>query len=343
MRLDDLCEVFHGLRFPGTREDSHPDRALVNAARSAVAAAVIDDTFLADCMSAELRLLEHSRLRRGLVPFCIIPGPGIRVAFGYWPPGVTAGPHEHTAWTITAVCRNELEVLTYNREESYRRGELVAKNRFQAAAGKTGYIFEPCIHEPRNRSHDWSLSLHVSSPRDGDCPSADAERLPLNRQAGYFRAKDWHPYASVVSARQRNGFVHQLARIVMAMDAPSVPQLLAKCAELGGPATRRLVAERLSQVRAPPPIAPPSVLVRVHKDLAISHCCAGDMATLEVETPDGICEEFAIDAWASEAMAFVASNPVFEVDALPGSLSAEERVAIAEALEDSGLFKQAAQ
>jgi hypothetical protein len=168
MRLEELLRRFQALRFPAKDEQAHPDRALIVAARSSVEAAVVDDEFLADCMDLELKLIESNRPRQGLVPFLIMPDLGIRFAFGYWAPGSRAGAHEHTAWTITAVCRNELEVHTYDRDDSYRRRELVPKNCFHAGAGRVGFIFEPCIHEPRNISSDWSLSFHVTSPRDGE-------------------------------------------------------------------------------------------------------------------------------------------------------------------------------
>jgi hypothetical protein len=60
-------------------------------------------------------------------------------------------------------------VLTFDRQESYRQNTLVPKNRFEAPAGKTGFIYEPCLHEPRNVS-GVVLSLHVISPRDGERP-----------------------------------------------------------------------------------------------------------------------------------------------------------------------------
>jgi hypothetical protein len=94
-------------------------------------------------------------------------------AFGYWLLGGTPGPRKHTAWTITAVCRNELEVIT--RQESYRRRKLVQKNRFEAPAGRVGYIHEPSIHQPRNISSEWSLSLHGR----GATRRSRAQRNPL--------------------------------------------------------------------------------------------------------------------------------------------------------------------
>jgi hypothetical protein len=332
LRLDDLIGRFQALRFPARRERTHPDRALIVAARSAVEAAVIDDEFLADCIALELKRIEENRFCRGLVPFFTMPDLGIRLAFGYWAPGNAAGAHEHTAWTITAVCRNELEVLTYDRDESYRRQELVPKNRFHATAGRVGFIFEPCIHNPRNVSGDWSLSFHVTSPRDGERPDDDRGTLPaLQSRRGVSSAEDGHPYASVVAARRRNRCVDQLARIVATVHVLQAPDLLGRCFVLGSAATQNFIdPRRASGIRA--------MLTRTNRDLIISHRRDGDMVALDVETPSGRVEEFAIDEVAREAMAFVARESMFEVRAIPGNLSDDERAAIAEALEETGLF-----
>src|ERR1043165_6983466 len=114
MKLSDMCEAFSALRFPHLGDDAHPDRESILQVRERVREALVDDELLADCIIHELRLLARDRIRHGLVPVFSIPGLGIRFAFGYWPPGGTPGPHEHTAWTITAVCRNRLDVATYD-------------------------------------------------------------------------------------------------------------------------------------------------------------------------------------------------------------------------------------
>src|SRR6516162_9035332 len=157
MRIEALCEVFEREAFPLRDLDFVPERSSVQAARSEVGKAVIEDEFLADCIALELVRLREGRMGRGLVPFFTMPRTGIRFALGYWPPGVSSGPHQHTAWTITAVCRNQLEVITFDRQESYRQRKLVQKNRFEAPAGRVGYIYEPSIHQPRNISNEWSL------------------------------------------------------------------------------------------------------------------------------------------------------------------------------------------
>ena len=73
MKLGDLCEVFEVHGFPSLGQAAHPERDSVLRARAAVAAAVVDDEFLVDCMSLELKRIEEERLRRGLVPFFCTP------------------------------------------------------------------------------------------------------------------------------------------------------------------------------------------------------------------------------------------------------------------------------
>jgi hypothetical protein len=339
MRLDDLLDRFQTLRFPAKDEATHPDRALIVAARSAVEPAVVDDEFLADCIDLELKLIESGRPRSGLVPFFTMPDLGIRLAFGYWAPGQMAGAHEHTAWTITAVCRNELEVLTYHREATYRSGELVPKNRFHAPAGRVGTICEPCIHEPRNISTDWSLSFHVTSPRDGE-PAGDGWEPPpaLRSKRQASAAARGHPYARVVEARRRNRCVHQLARAVAAMNVARVPELLDRCSAVGSLATRDFADRALRRQRSPSDFTAGPRLVRTHERLDLRCRQDGDMVALDAETPNGPVEQFAVDEGARAAMAFIAREHSFEASAIPGNLTDEERAAIAEALEETGLF-----
>jgi hypothetical protein len=341
MTLGDLLDRFQALRFPAAGERTHPDGALIVAARSAVEAAVADDEFLADCIGWELTLIESGRPRSGLVPFFTMPDLGIRFAFGYWAPGQSAGAHEHTAWTITAVCRNELDVLTYHREATYRTRELVPKNRFHAPAGRVGTICEPCIHEPRNISADWSLSFHVTSPRDGERPDDGWEPPPVLRSKRRpSAAVRGHPYARVVEARRRNRCVHQLARVVAAMNVERTPELLDRCSAIGSIATRDFVDRAL---RRPGPQAGPglrTLLVRSHERLDLLCRRDGDMVAIEVDTPSGPVEQFALDECAHEAMAFIAREASFELAAIPGDWSEEERAAIAAALEETGLFRR---
>ena len=327
--LADLCGSLAALPFPRADEDAHPDRDAVAAARAHVTSAVNSDDFLADCIARELRLIERGWPRAGLVPFHVIPERGIRFAFGYWSPGATPGPHEHTAWTITAVCRNELEVATYDYVESYRRGELVPKNLFLAPAGKTGFIYEPCIHAPRNTSRDWSLSLHISSPLDGAGPGGGP--LPGLAVRGPDLAVE-HPYIRVVIARQREHQLYQLARILSAMTVARAREVLEDCLELASTTTRQRITGTAPDA--------PWQLERTGASLVLGTRDDGDAVVLEAQTAHGMVEELRISGVAREAVAYAVRTPAFNVRALPGDLRDHERAEIAEALEATGLFRR---
>ena len=340
MKLDDLCETFHTLRFPRAGVAAHPDRESVLGARARVGSAVADDVFLADCIAGELRLIERGSLRRGLTPFFTVPDLGIHLALGYWSAGMKPGAQEHTAWTITAVCRNTLEVLTYDREACYRTGALVPKNHFHAPAGKVGFIYEPCIHEPRNLSEEWSLSLHVISPRDGERPADHPDPLPFLDTVAVVPKEDAHPFTRVMVARQRDRYVHQLARILMTMDVADARAPLEMCFDMASSATRRMIAES-GRVPVPREAESGWRLRRTHTDLVLGCRRRGDMVALDVETPLGPRQAFVTGDVAREAIAFVTRESMFDVEALPGPFSREDRAALAEALEQTGVFTRA--
>jgi hypothetical protein len=339
VKLDDLCELFDRHAFPEAHVREHPDRDAVLAARSAITAAVRDDEFLVDCMAYELTRLEQRGLRAGLVPFFTLPGFGIRFAFGYWPPGRNAGAHEHTAWTITGVCHNELTVQTYDRDESYRHQTLVPKNRFDAPAGQVGFIYEPCIHDPRNPTDRWSLSLHVSSPRDGEQLADQEQCLPILDE--YFtrqRTGYGAPYDEVIATRRRQLKIRAIAQFLAQVDAVPETDLLERCVQQGSSATRRFIhgLGRTDVMNGGRPTA--RTLARSHESLALNYRETDDFVALGVETQRGWVEELAVSRVAREAIAFCVGTPRFDVLELPGCLTDDERWAIADALEESGLF-----
>jgi hypothetical protein len=333
MTLSELCQEIERIGFPRLDEDADPGRDAVVAARVRVGMAVVRDEFLVDCITHELARLGERALDRGLVPFFVKPRLGIKLAFGYWPPGSSAGAHEHTAWTITAVCRNKLEVHTYDRAESYRRGALVPKNHFKAEAGQTGFIYEPCIHDPRNASDDWSLSLHVISPLDGR-RLTDHEASPSELRVASEGPAAEHPYARVRAARRRRRFVHQLTRVLLGTELPQARLALARCRSLGLPVTRRLIASRTNDRGADSPY----ILVRT--DAALELQCRRERGTAVLACRDdgGIVDELVADEAAQPAIAHAVTQPEVEVDALPGGLSSQESRALGEALESTGLF-----
>lgn len=340
MRLDDLCGVIDGQGFPTRDAAEHPDRESVVAAREAITAAVRDDEFLVDCMAHELDLLAHPAPRRGLVPFYTLPGYGVRFAFGYWPPGSAAGAHEHTAWTITAVCRNELTVQTYDRDESYRRQALVPKNRFDAPAGRVGFIYEPCIHDPRNPTNRWSLSLHVTSPRDGERRDDRDACLPVLEAFRARRTVDYDDaYLWVEVVRYRQALIREVARFLAGTRVAASGHLLDRCHHLGSAATRRFI----TGLGRPEPSGLDSgrsqAMTITHRDLTLACRDVDDGVALGVETSDGWIEQLRMARVAREAVVFCTRRNEFDISEIPGPLTAAERNAIAEALEEAGLFR----
>jgi hypothetical protein len=344
MKLDDLSEALERLPLPRGDEPAHPERSAVLAMRALVSEAVADDEFLTDCLAYELRLVESGQPRVGLVPFFVLPKSGVRLAFGHWAPGASPGPHEHTAWTVTAVCRNSLEVITFDRDESYRRRELVPKRRFAASAGRVGLVYHPCIHAPRNASREWTLSLHVTSPLDGrPCDDGAAPVRGLATPPRVDPRELDHPYAHVVFARQRQVYVRHLVRVLATVDPARTlraPRLLGRCFALASSAMRRTIHAIVPQPRAREVLTGPWLLARIHPELVLETRAQGDVVALDVEVPGGRREELVIDAMAREALAVVAREPVFDVYTLPGPFAPEERSALGEALERTGLFRR---
>jgi hypothetical protein len=329
LRLDDLCASFDRGEFPAAAAREHPEREAVLTAREAVTAAVRDDEFLIDCLAHELDVMERRVTRRGLDPFYTLPELGIQFAFGYWSPGSSAGAHEHTAWTITAVCRNQLEVRTFDRDESYRRRALVPKNRFGADAGKVGFIYEPCIHDPRNPTDRWSLSLHVSSPRDGESLDQDACLPILEEWRARRSTHDDDPCASVQMARYQHILIGQIAGFVGGIDVPGAEDLLARC--------RRLGAKPRGQRNCTA-----ATLTIVDERLLLSCRDVDGGVALGIETRGGWAEQLRMSGLGREAVAFCADRTTFDVREIPGHLTSDERWAIADALVESGTFRMEA-
>jgi hypothetical protein len=341
LELRDLCEIFNTLPFPRIEEHEHPERKTILAARSYVAEAVADSVFLSDCIFDELERLQRVDLGEELDPFFTISDLGIRFSLGYWPPGSTAKPHEHTAWTITAVCWNQLEVITYDREAVYRRGALIPKNWFNGEMGRTGFIYEPCVHEPRNTSRDWSLSLHITSPRDGERPAdyIDAPQCLWTRpRLSSLEVK--HPYTSAVARRRQQTFVHQLVRILCSMEAATAKRALTRARGLCCSATKAVIDQAVPELNEDSNFESPWILKRVHENLVLVDCNHDGSVSLNVETSSGFREELNMSDIARDAIALIAREQLFDVRQLPGNLSQVERAQIGTAIEATGLFRR---
>jgi len=113
---------------------NHPEPGIVREARSALEDAIEVELFLFDCLEREMERVQSGQLRGGLTPVHSLRSEGIQIAFGYWGPGATPGPYEQTAWTVTSVCKNAIDVAVFDRDASYREGRLVKSDRIHARA-----------------------------------------------------------------------------------------------------------------------------------------------------------------------------------------------------------------
>jgi hypothetical protein len=84
------------------------------------------------------------------------------------------------------------------------------------------------------------------------------------------------------------------------------------------------------------PSAP--VLVRSHDELVLDYRETGDSVALGVQTDRGWVEELSVSNVARQAIAFCAGVTRFDARNLPGHLDDEEREALVDALQETGLF-----
>lgn len=340
MYFESLLKEFSADRFPYAGESFHPEKTAVISAREMVAVAIKNDDFICDCISLEIDRLSLNKFSSGLIPFYTIPDLGISFALGYWSPGGAVGPHEHTAWTITAVCSNKLEVIIYDRDESYRTNSLVPKRRFEGLSGMTGSIYEPCIHDPRNTTNDWSLTFHATSPLDGLRPADRPE--PLNCLTSEYTISPElavHPYLKVIAARQKIQFVNQLVKKLLTINTPKARSVLIKCLDVCSISTRNELKAYLGKSIIEN-ISPKLLLQVTDPKLELQCHCENNMVTLSVMTPKSLLQVLALNTIAKEVMIYAVQERAFDPEQLPGDLTKQERYALAEALEETGLFKR---
>jgi hypothetical protein len=308
------------------------DNLGLRAARDLVRVAVTNPKVLCECAELELQLLRNKSDAPNLVPFIRVPSIRAGLAFGYWPPFGTTGPHEHTAWTITAVIRNKLDVFVYDWAKSYDCGTLVESQIVKALSPDVGYICSPTIHDVRNTTSSWSLALHVLSDHDGQRP-ANYPKSILPRSSEKL---DDDPYRIVDSARMRRAKVVQMAEVLRGSVAD--PATFGEWFEefmVGATSARINTLLRLGNAAD----APLRRLRRIHPDLRLSVDQVGPRVRLWAYSGHGAHPQIDVTADFADPLMFVAEQSEFDVDSLPGNLTNSERQAFARALEDSCLFE----
>jgi hypothetical protein len=333
-----FCDSFEALPFPGQGDFVPPDCEAVVAARNLLHLNLDDDGFKLGAVAAELERLREGTTGPGLKPFIRLPRTGAELSFGYWAPTATPGPHEHSAWTLTAICRNELDVVSFDREASYKAGTLQPKARFKTHSGEVGYLTKASIHAPKNASRDWTLTLHVSSPHDRPPEDHDIRLLPKLTHPAAAGMQNSAVEVCMVRARQRTQQARFLAHYLLELRNPDAAPILALCCRLSDVETEAVV--RQSMPDSLPFPENQTRLVRTHPELEFSIRKGADGVALCTRTPNGEKVELIFGSEAAATVAFIMQESSFQIDKLPGGYSADERRLIVAQLERRGLLER---
>jgi hypothetical protein len=246
-----------------------------------------------------------------LAPFYKHPQSCVQVALAYWPPGYAAGAHEHSDWTVTAVFHNRLEVTTYDWDIARAERRLAQRHVFPALRGRVGRIYQHGIHDPRNPTSDWSISLHVFAPEQRPKLEDDVGPIPGLSRTNAPAALDVEPaVAEILEAAYRQGVRRaRVAALGAFTDGPRVAALLAAIGAptaLAQPLTRASVLARAWPAEA-------ALDVRVqgeHAELTI-----GRLAPRPILRTQRIAEP---------ALRFMAEQQEFALGDVPGGFALED-------------------
>jgi hypothetical protein len=108
---------------------------------------------------------------------------------------------------------------------------------------------------------------------------------------------------------------------------------------MGSAATRRYIDDVTGRKHGTRPYG--TALSLVHPGLTVDWRDVEDGVALVVKTSEGWTEQLRVSRVARAAVAFCAGRTEFEVDEIPGSLTTQEKFAIADALADTGTFRWA--
>ncbi|WP_437736859.1 hypothetical protein [Sorangium sp. So ce1335] len=334
MRLAELTALFGQLGFPRAEDRERPPRDLVRAVEGAVRAGLSDDE-----LPLELLALEIAR-RDGapdLAPCHVVPELGVRIAFAYWRPGRAAGAHEHSDWTVTAVFHNALDVATFDWDATARARRLVPRRLFSAEAGRVGHIHGPCIHDPRNPTRRWSISLHLFGPHDGPVIEEQVGPIeglspPAPRASAEAEAEDALSAALLAHEREcvRRAQIDALAR-----RGPPAAALLARLHARGDAGTRRRAARALGRTED---LGAHTALARRWPGVDLDVASSAGRAELLARCGERAQPLLRVEAWAAPALRALASAVELRPRDIPG-LAEAEQLALARALVDWGTFQ----
>jgi predicted metal-dependent enzyme (double-stranded beta helix superfamily) len=244
--LDELAAVLHRVRMAPRARGRRATPAQIAAIESWLRGAVGREDFLLECLEHDMARLTEVTPTGELPSLHEHPRSGVRLALGYWSPGSASGAHEHRDWTVSSVLHNQLEVTTYDLDLARRERRLAPKHVFTALRGHVGAIVDRAIHQPRNPTRAWSISLHIQGAQRS--PGLETEVGPVvgltSGGDGPASTPDLEPaVAAVLHASQHQG-VHR-ARLAalssLSQGARTAPVLEAIWKD-GDDLTRRRVA-----------------------------------------------------------------------------------------------------
>ncbi|WP_437290554.1 hypothetical protein [Sorangium sp. So ce406] len=336
MRLDELTALFGQLGFPRAEDRERPPRDHVRAVEGAVRAGLSDDELPLELLALEIERRDGAP---DLAPFHVIPDLGVRVAFAYWRPGRAAGAHEHSDWTVTAVFHNALDVATFDWDATARARRLVPKRLFSAEAGRVGHIHGPCIHDPRNPTPRWSISLHLFGPHDGPVIEEQVGPVeglspPAPRAAEPAPQADEDALSAALASHERECVRRAQIDALARRGAPAAA-LLARLHARGDAGTRRRAARALGRAED---LDARTVLARRWPGVDLDAASSAGRAELVARCGQRAQPLLRVEAWAAPALRALASAVELRPRDIPG-LAEAEQLALARALVDWGTFQ----
>jgi hypothetical protein len=178
MRFIDLVGLLRSLDLADQgAHGRRPARDDVRTVQDALTAMLADEDFYLDCVDLEAETTASGTPERPFAPLYRLNDLDLHFRMFYWWPGKAAPPHEHTAWTVTAVFYNTLEITTFDWDVAFREQRLKPKNRFTGEQGMAGHIYDRCIHRPANLTEKLSTSIHIFNA--ADVPRIEREVGPI--------------------------------------------------------------------------------------------------------------------------------------------------------------------
>src|SRR5262245_4861091 len=167
MRFVDFVELLRSLDLEDRGVNGRrPPRDNVRTVQDALTAMLSDEDFNLDCIDLEVEATARATPERPAPALHRMNDLGLQFRLFYWWPGKASPPHEHTAWTASAVLYNALEVTTFDWDVAFREQRLQTKNCFTGVQGVAGHIFDRSIHAPANLTDKFSTSIHIYNESD---------------------------------------------------------------------------------------------------------------------------------------------------------------------------------